>query len=206
MHVYVVYTATFSTRVQSHDNTADQHTHTHTHTHTHPNRHLLCDCSSWLNESCARTRTLTHAHREQGPGERPGAQQHVFVGTKPVLIHGHSQKSALVTLQSKYTWALTFENVQGNLSRVSMGGSLYASNGGGGNSSRVSMGGSLYGPAGGSVLPGKHSVLLQLEDVRVRRQQVLVAFNKYIYTHIGEYIMYTHIISRMCDYDANRFL
>jgi len=135
-----------------------------------------------------------HAHREQGPGERPGAQQHVFVGTKSVLIYGHSQKSALVTLQSKYTLALTFENVQGNLSRVSMGGSLYASNGGGGNSSRVSMGGSLYGPAGGSALPGKHSVLLQLEDVRVRRQQVLVAFNKYIYTHIGEYIMYMHII------------
>ena len=116
-----------------------------------------------------------HAHREQGPGERPGAQQHVFVGTKSVLIYGHSQKSALVTLQSKYTLALTFENVQGNLSRVSMGGSL-------------------YGPAGGSALPGKHSVLLQLEDVRVRRQQVLVAFNKYIYTHIGEYIMYMHII------------
>jgi hypothetical protein len=40
----------------------------------------------------ARTRTLTHAHREQGPGEPPGAQQHVSIGTKPVFIHGHSQK------------------------------------------------------------------------------------------------------------------
>ena len=84
-----------------------------------------------------------------------------------------------------------------------MGGSLYASNGGvtsylshagGGNSSLVSLGGSLYGSAGGSALPGKHSVLLQLEDVRVRRQQVLVAFYKYIYTPRGVYYVYVYFI------------
>jgi hypothetical protein len=74
-----------------------------------------------------------------------------------------------------------------------MGGLLYAPNGavtpylshgGGGNSSRVSMGGSLYGSAGGSALPGKQSVLLQLEDVRVRRQQVRAAFYRYVCTHV----------------------